>query len=226
MGKIVTAHSGPASLWVTTQKPNPHALVRMFCFPYAGGGETIFRNWADSLPTEVEVCAIQLPGRGRRLSETPYSNVTNLVEDAAKGLAPFLEKPFVFFGHSMGAIISFELARFLKKHRNLQPAWLFVSGRRAPHLPPTTPPIHDLPDTELMEELQKINGTAREVLENLELMQLMLPVLRVDFALCETYKHSDETPLDCPITALGGVDDREVSAASVKAWAAIHKENF
>ena len=226
MNKAVTADPSLASPWVTIQKPNPRALIRMFCFPYAGGGAPIFHNWADSLPTDIEVCVVQMPGRGRRLSEAPYGNITNLVKGAADGLTPFLDKPFVSVGHSMGAIISFELARFLRKSRNLQPSWLFVSGRRAPHMPDPTPPIHELPDPELIEKLQKLNGTATEVLENPELMQLMLPLLRVDFALCRSYEHSDEPPLDCPITALGGLEDQEVSAESVEAWKQYTTKSF
>jgi medium-chain acyl-[acyl-carrier-protein] hydrolase len=175
---------------------------------------------------EVEVCAVQLPGRDRRLREPPYTNVTDLVEAAAEALVPLMQKPFALFGHSMGALISFELARFLRRHSHPLPSWLFVSGRRAPHIPDESPSLFDLPEAELIEELKKLNGTPKEVLENPELMQLVLPLLRADFSLCRTHEYLDEPPLDCPITALGGVDDQEVLPENVEAWRQHTKGSF
>src|SRR5207237_545469 len=122
-------------------------------------------------------------------------------------LLPYLNKPFAFFGHSMGALLSFELARRLQGQYQLSPVRLFVSGRGAPHLPDLDTPRHTLPDAELLEELRRLNGTPMEILDHPELLQLMLPLLRADFAICETYVYADGVRLSCPLTALGGLND-------------------
>ncbi len=173
--------------WLRSPKPNPQASLRLFCFPYVGGGALIFRTWPNSLPATAEVCPVELPGRGTRLKETPFTRLLPLVQALAQALLPHLDKPFAFFGHSMGALISFELTRQLRRLYGLVPLHLFVSAHRAPQLPDPDPPIHTLPEAEFMEELRCLNGTPKEVLEQPELMELMLPILRADFALCETY---------------------------------------
>jgi len=161
--------------WLSGVKPNPRAAIRLFCFPYAGGGATIFRTWQSGLPSEVEVCPVQLPGRGRRLTEAAYTNVHTLVQGLAQGLFPFLDKPFAFFGHSMGATISFELARYLRREHHLMPRHLFNSGRRAPHVPGTQAHTYNLPDDEFLATLHDLKGTPREALEQPELMELLDP---------------------------------------------------
>jgi medium-chain acyl-[acyl-carrier-protein] hydrolase len=192
--------------------------MRLFCFPYAGGSAAIYRRWHEEFPPDVEVCAIQLPGRGGRLQETLQTSLGPLVEKLAPAIVDYLDKPFAFFGHSMGALIGFELARRLRAAQDVRPAHLFISGRSAPQLENRTAPIHDLPEAELLEKLRELNGTPREVLENPELMRLMLPMLRADFSLCETYAYSRQRPLECPITAFGGWHDREVSRESLSKW--------
>lgn len=204
--------------WVTCPKPNPQAKLRLFCFHYAGGGALSFRTWSDSLPLTVEVCPIELPGRGFRLMEPPFTRLEPLIQAIAHALLPCLDKPFAFFGHSMGGLVSFELAQILRKKYDLSPVHLFVSGRRAPQVPDPKPPIHALAEPAFLEELRRLNGTPEAVLENAELMQLLLPTLRADFAVIETYVYAPEPPLDCPITAFGGLQDREVSCDDLKAW--------
>jgi medium-chain acyl-[acyl-carrier-protein] hydrolase len=197
---------------------NGRATLRLFCFPYAGGGAQIYRHWSSSLPPSVEVCAVQLPGRGNRLMEPPFTSITDAVAHLTAAFAPLLDRPLVLFGHSMGALISFELARSLRRTYGVEPRHLFVSGRRAPHIPRTRPPIDQLPDPELIEELQRLNGTPREVLDNEELMQLMLPTIRADFALVRSYRYEPDAPLACPITALGGLQDEDVPREQLEAW--------
>jgi len=204
--------------WVTCPKPNPHARLRLFCFPYAGGGASIFRKWPDDLPAQIEVCPIQIPGRESRLKEPSFTRLSPLLQTLAQVLHPYLNMPFAFFGHSMGAVISFELARQLRKQYSLDPVHLFVSGRRAPQLPHPSPPIHSLPELAFVEELRHLNGTPESVLQNAELMQLLVPILRADFAICETHVYSSEEPLDCPISAFGGLEDGEVSHDALAAW--------
>ncbi|HEU5226874.1 MAG TPA: thioesterase II family protein [Ktedonobacteraceae bacterium] len=208
------------TLWVKCSKPNPQACFRLFCFPYAGGGASLFRNWANRLPGEVEVCAVQLPGREDRLAEPAFTRMLPLIEALASALSPYLQdKPCAFFGHSMGAFVSFELARYLRKHHtHAGPLQLFVSAQRAPQLPDPEPPIHALPDNELIEELRDLNGTPTEILQNVEVLELTLPLLRADFAICETYHFIPGAPLLCPIFACGGIDDKDIDREKISAW--------
>lgn len=190
----------------------------MFCFPYAGGGTFIFRNWAKALPTFVEVYLVQLPGREALLREPPLTRLSQIVDAVVPELLPYIDKPFAFFGHSMGALIGFEIASLLRRRYRTQAAHLFVSGCRAPQIGPTKPPTYNLPDGMFLEELRRLNGTPEEVLANPEIMQLMEPLLRADFEVAETYAYTQAAPLDCPITAFGGLRDSEVNRTEVKAW--------
>lgn len=211
---------GPVtSPWHSCPKPNPRASLRLFCFPYAGATAHIFRHWPDGLPPTVEVCSIQLPGRGRRLREPPLTRLSSLVPNIAQELLPYLEKPFAVFGHSLGAAIAFELARYLRKAHTIQPSHLFVSGYRAPQILGTEPFTYDLPEAEFLEELRRLNGTPSKILEHPELMRLIIPILRADFEMSQTYVYSPEAPpLDCPITAFGGLQDENVSAEHLEGW--------
>ena len=210
--------AGAVDRWIPFRKPDPQSRLRLFCFPYAGAGALIFHKWSDALPRDIEVCPIQLPGRGTRLTEPPFTKLPGLVEALARVLVPLLDKPFAFFGHSLGALIGFELARQIRRQHGLHPVRLFVSAGRAPQIPHRAPPIHTLPDNEFLAELRRLNGTPRELLDHEELMEVMLPIVRADFALYETYLYSAEPPLTCPISAFGGLQDRKVSASDLEAW--------
>lgn len=203
--------------WLVSRKPNPRAGVRLFCFPYAGGGDSIFRAWQKSLPEAVEVCPVQLPGRGARISEPPFAELDPLVRAAAQALAPHLDKPFAFFGHSMGALVGFELARHLRSDGRPQPVHLFVSGRCSPQTL-REPFAGDLPDSDFSEILRRSNGTPAEVLENPELMELVLPAVRADFAVCKSYVYAPQPPFSFPVTAFGGLEDPGVSRECMEGW--------
>ena len=203
--------------WLVSRKPNPGARVRLFCFPYAGGGDSIFRSWQKGLPETIEVCPVQLPGRGSRITEPPFTELNPLVRAAAQALAPHLDKPFAFFGHSMGALVGFELARRLRRDHGPQPVRLFVSGRCSPQTL-RDPFACDLPDSDFQEMLRRYNGTPEEVLEDSELMELVLPVVRADFAVCKSYVYTAEPPFSFPVTAFGGLEDREVSRDCIAGW--------
>lgn len=204
--------------WVVRMHPVSHPRLRLFCLPPAGGGATSFRGWANELPREIEICAIQLPGREKRLSEPPCPRLTPLVLALAQALVPCLDRPYAIFGHSMGALMAFELARELRRRTNQSPVHLLVSARPAPHLPPRESQIHQLPDSRFIDELCLYNGMPTEVLENAELMELLLPMLRADFAIVETYEHTPDQPLPCPISVFGGLNDPKVRAADLDAW--------
>lgn len=206
------------SAWLAYRRVNPQAGLRLFCFPYAGGSASIFAAWPNQLPTHIEVCPVQLPGRETRIKEAPYKRLTMLVEALARELSPFLDKPFAFFGHSMGALISFELTRHLRRTGGPQPGHLFVSAARAPHTPDTEPPIHHLPEKEFIEALKAYNGTPEPVLQHEELMEIILPYLRADFEICETHTYQAEEPLPMPFTVLGGWEDKKIEANQLGAW--------
>lgn len=218
--------SPPVMQWFKISRRQPPARVRLFCFPYAGGGSSIYRNWSRLLPPEIEVCAAHLPGRGDRIKETPFTDLSAMVSVIAEAIVPHLDLPLAFFGHSMGAIISFELARKLREIQNIRPAHLFVSGRRAPQLPIDEPITHNLSEPQLLEEVRRLNGTPAEVLEHPELMQLMLPLLRADFSVVETYRYHPGALLDCPVTAFGGLQDVEVSRQHLEAWGELTNAAF
>jgi medium-chain acyl-[acyl-carrier-protein] hydrolase len=161
---------------------------------------------------------VQLPGREGRLREAPFTRIEPLVQALAAEL-PLAELPFAFFGHSMGALIAFELAHELARRGGPQPLLLFVSGRRAPRVPVREEPIHDLPEPQFLARLRDLNGTPEEVLQHAELMALLSPLLRADFALHETWTYREgEPPLAIGISAFGGVADPEVTREDLEAW--------
>lgn len=211
--------NSPDNAWICYHQPNPRARLRLFCFPYAGGSASIFRLFAEQLPVEIEVCPVQLPGRESRFMEKPFSHIEQLIIELHAALLPYLDMPYAFFGHSMGALVSFELARSLRRENHVTgPLHLIASAHRAPHIPNTSPLIYQLPETQFLEELRRVNGTPEEVLQNRELLQLLLPLLRADFELCETYTYKQEQPLNCSISAFGGLQDQEITYESMQAW--------
>jgi surfactin synthase thioesterase subunit len=205
------------TLWLGNWKPNRRARVRLFCFPYAGGGDSIFRSWPQILSDTIEVCPVQLPGRGSRITERPCTDIKQLVRDAGQAIVPYLDQPFALFGHSMGALLAFEFSRHMRTEYSTQPVHLFAAGRCSPQT--TNEPFHlKLYDSELPEMLRRFNGTPEEVLEDPELMELVLPVLRSDWALCKSYIYTHEPPFSFPITAFGGLDDHGVPRRYLEGW--------
>ncbi|MBD2153038.1 thioesterase [Leptolyngbya sp. FACHB-16] len=203
--------------WVKCLNPTSTPALRLFCLPYAGGGSAIFRSWLHQLPSSIEICPIQLPGREERVREPAFEAIAPLVQTVSRHIRPYLDVPYAFFGHSMGALISFELAQKLRFHQAPPPLHLFVSGCRAPHIP-NPRQLHTLADSLLLHELKCLKGTPQQILDNPELMQLLMPTLRADFAICETYTYIEQPPLDCPISVFGGTEDSEAPADDLKAW--------
>lgn len=207
-----------AGSWVMMGKRKPMAILRLFCFPYAGGGALIYRSWAESLPDTVEICPVQLPGRENRMSETPFRKLSAVADMLTTVIRKYGDKPFAFFGHSMGAKIAFEVARRLRREGSRQPVHLFVSSSPAPHLPDSDRHFYNLPNPLFVDELRRLNGTPTDVLDHPELMDLILPMLRADFEVVQTYAYTKEAPLACPITAFGGLQDEEVEVTQLVAW--------
>lgn len=215
---VASRPGGNASRWVVRFRHQPQARLKLFCLPYAGAGASAYGAWPAGLPDTVEVCAVQLPGREGRFGEPLFTDVRALIPALCDGIAPLLDGPFALFGHSLGAPLAYETALALGRDRRLSPARLFVSGHRAPHLPRQYPPIHQLPDRAFVEELRRLNGTPAEVFAAPELLELVLPVLRADFRMAETYTPSLDGELSCPLVALGSTEDDRVSLATLEGW--------
>jgi medium-chain acyl-[acyl-carrier-protein] hydrolase len=208
----------PVSPWVIPIGSGISARSRLFCFAYAGGNASIFYPWKALLPAGLDLYAIEFPGRATRIHDPPFRRMPALIPTLADALVPFLQQPFAFFGHSLGAAVAFELTYELHQRRVPTPAQLFASGRRAPHLPARRPPAHALSDADFIAELRYLQGTPAEVLENEELMEILLPTLRADFELSETYTRCPYASTTTPIHAFCGSDDPDASFADLEAW--------
>lgn len=213
--------------WLVVHKRNPQAILRLFCFHYAGGNASVFRNWADYLEQPVELIALQLPGREERFNEALITDFALLIDKLVNIIIPYLDKPYVVFGHSLGTIISFEWIKALKKRQVKQPLLYIPAGRQAPHYPDKEPSIYHLPEEEFVQELlKKYQPTLGSVLENRDLRQLLLPMLQADFGLAETYKYQEGDRLNCPIMALAGKSEILIEENELQDWAKHTTDSF
>jgi len=205
--------------WVIRAKKNNLARIRLYCFPSAGRGASSFGSWTQIVRPELDICSIQLPGRENRYRESSLARIDDVLSGLLPHIEGSLELPFAFFGHSLGALIGFELIRLLRKRGSGLPLHFFVSARRAPNLAEPNPPISHLPDAEFLENVQqRFGGIPEAILKSPDMLQIMTPVLRSDFEMIEKYQYRNEDPLDCPITALGGLGDSSLSQWELEAW--------
>ena len=225
--------------WVRCHHPQTKAKLRLFCLPYGGGDASLFHAWPEAFSSDlqevVEICPIELPGRAHRLRERPlFTTIESLVEALVppepelSPLYPYLQRPFAIFGASVGGLIGFELARALTEQYGCSPISLCVAATRAPHLPSpfVLNEAEAFSQAELMEQLRQYGGTPEYILADTRIMELALPKLHADSLLAATYTCRPDTPLACPITAIGGTDDPLVSAADLAGWQAYTRSTF
>jgi medium-chain acyl-[acyl-carrier-protein] hydrolase len=218
------------SRWFTRLREPQGARFRLFCFPYAGAGASVFRNWRRRIDARVDVVAVQLPGRGARLDEAPVTDfdlLSSLLAEAILHEAG--SQPFGFFGHSMGALLMFEVARRMAAAGARLPGCVFASGRRAPHLPELAglrARRRAMSDADFVEELRRLQGTPTEILDNAELLGILMPTIRGDFALLDSWRFADSAPLDVPLYALTGGDDPHVDMDAAAEWSRWTRTRF
>ena len=206
--------------WILCHNGHVSSRLRMFCFPYAGSGSSVFNEWPKSILPGIELCVVKLPGRESRYNEKPYRRIDDLVKKLANEMRPLLNKPFIFFGHSIGAHISFHLARFLRRNNMHVPKHLIVSGARAPQIESRNPdPLHyTMEDSEFIKELIELKGMPDDLLKNQELLDLVIPILKADIEMINTMEYKEENPLDCSISSFGGLFDERVKKEDSEAW--------
>ncbi|TDC63753.1 thioesterase [Micromonospora sp. KC207] len=192
----------------------------LLCLPHAGAGASAYRAWGAGLPSWIGVLPVQLPGRETWLGAQPYRRCEELVADLVAEVATALDRPYAVLGHSLGALLAYELVRELTARGCPPPGRLFVSGRRAPQLPETLPPLAEADLDQLADVLYQLGGTPPELLRDRQVLALMAPVLRADFAVNESHRYRSHAPLDVPITAFAATDDARASVADVAAWGA------
>jgi medium-chain acyl-[acyl-carrier-protein] hydrolase len=205
--------------WFLGRLPDPEAGLRVFCFPFAGGGAGTYRPWLQNRPKELDFLPLQPPGRETRIREAPLLSMSEMTEAIVGVIAPWLDLPFAFFGYSLGSIVAFEVARKLRAAGHNAPRLLVVSARVAPHLPLDEHADYLRSDQALIKKVRNGGGTPEEVLQQPELLALLLPVLRADFVLNASYEFHPEMPLECPIVAYAGSADAGAPIPQVRAWA-------
>ena len=211
----------PSSPWLLRPVADRQDRLRLFCFPHAGGGGSLFMPFARELAPTLDVRAVQLPGRENRLREPAHTRLPDLIHELVRALREYLDVPFALVGHSMGALVAFELTRRLRADGMPAPVRLFVAGHRAPQLPNRHPRLAHLTDAEFIDAVgTRYGGVPDEVLRHADLMALLLPCLRADMALIEGYAYEADDPLTCPISVYGGVDDAVTTQTELEGWRA------
>ena len=210
--------SSAPSNWFIRLRPRPDAKIRLICFPSAGAGASVYGRWSEHLPQEIEAWAVQLPGRESRRREPSLTDIQAIADDCARLIQPVLDRPYALFGHSMGALAAFEVARRLSA-AGREPLALFASSRAAPHLSRGYENIEALGDDEFITQMDTMFGGVPDLLKtDAEFRDLYLPPLRADVTAVARYRPSSETPNSFPIHVLGGSEDHSVTRAALEAW--------
>ncbi len=215
------------SRWLTSQADGPDVMLRVFCLPHAGGGRAAFRAWTrDQLPG-VDVCAIQLPGRDDRAGEPPPTGVVPLAQALAPVLLPYLDVPYALVGNSVGALVAYELGRRLQQQYCLPPLRLVAAASRPPGAAAGLPPVTELTDDELVEDVRRrFGGIPDEIACRPDYLRAFLPALRADLAMSQAYVPPPGPLLTCPVTAVAGAEDLVISRADLAGWGAVTAGDF
>jgi surfactin synthase thioesterase subunit len=204
--------------WFVISRPKPLARYRLFCFPYAGGSASAYMPWEDFLPAQIELVAIQLPGRANRLDENLLTSVVEMAEQLARAIPPLLDRPYLTYGHSMGSIVSFELLHLLKASGLPLPRRYFGAARQAPHIPRRIAPFYEYPLEDFKTELKRFGGTPDAVLDNTDLMEMLVPMLRTEFKAAYAYRREPVAKLECDVSIFGGARDEIVLSQELPPW--------
>jgi len=227
---MIASSSATVSLikaWLPSVHSRADAESRLFCFPYAGAGASAYAGWQRARAGSVEVVPVHLPGREERLRESSFRRLDPLLDALVEVLAPCLDLPYAFYGHSLGGWIAYYLAqRFVRTGQKL-PTHLFIGASRAPHLPNPHPPIHALPRAQLVESVGHRYGEfPPAILADRDLMEILVPIIQADMELLETFEFRPMDPLPVPISAFAGETDREITLADVVAWREHTRSHF
>lgn len=204
--------------WLTGVGSKSDPTLRLLCFPYAGGSAAIFRDWNDLFPNQMEVCAVQLPGRPGRMEEPALDDLNEVIDAVTEAMDPYTDLPYALYGHSMGSLLAYELARRQWRDARPLPVHLFIGARRAPHLTSRAPTVYQEPAERIRSFLKTLRVVPDEVLDHDELMDLLLPTLRADLKLDVTYEYEPGSAVACPIDVFGGIDDHYVPKEELAAW--------
>ena len=214
----MSIHVSTDNRWLLRFSKSATPSLRLVCFPFAGSSASIFRPWIDSLPGEVEVLAVQLPGRENRLRERCIRDMDEIVEQLEHEIGPVLAPPFVFFGHSLGSLIAYELLQRLEAAGRSRAELFFASGAPAPHTCISPEEPHTLTQDQIQRDLRKISGTHATLLDDAELLALLLPMLQADFELFANYRYREPAPLQSPIVAIRGAADAYITHQRQLEW--------
>jgi medium-chain acyl-[acyl-carrier-protein] hydrolase len=193
--------------------------IRLLCLPHAGAGASVYRAWGTGAPSPIATVPVQPPGREERFAEIPHRYCRPLVKELADEVCGHIRPPYAVFGHSVGALMAFELVREMRRRRAPAPAHLFVAGRHAPHLPNIEPELRGIPTDMFPDQLRRLGGTPEALLADPDLMAAIVTLLRADFSVNEAYSYALEPPLDLPITAFASTADPRAEQWAVAAWA-------
>jgi surfactin synthase thioesterase subunit len=205
------------NLWFIRYVPRPDALLRLYCFPWSGAGPAVYKRWALALPEEIELVAVQFPGRAERRDERPATDLLALAIAISRTLVAEPAGRCAFFGHSLGALVAYAVAAVgVVDHDG--PEVVIASGSRAPWRPPTSQ-LHRLPDDELARKVVELGGTSEEKIADKAFQALFLPLVRADLTMCETYLGEPGLPSDVRVSAWAGEQDWYATPESVREWA-------
>ncbi|WP_439542279.1 thioesterase II family protein [Hyphomicrobium sp.] len=206
------------SPWLIAHQ-RPSARLTLYCIPHAGRGASLFFPWRAVMPGWIELRAVQLPGREGRRTEQPIPRIATIADCLAREILRLTDRPYAFFGHSMGALIAFETARNLRRLGAPAPRALLLSGRRAPAVPEQDTPIHTLSDADFVDAMcARYNGIPQIILEQPDMMRMLLPIMRADIEAIETYTYRHEPPLAAPFFIYGGRDDPQMTPDNIAGW--------